>query len=105
MGTRLHTVYNDTHLHLAISMHITAIAKTFLNSSHLFNYTVLEAKQLVAGGTGFQDDTFPTVEELTNTSFEVSAGMVRIPGSLLEEIAQDSNCKPSVLNIMIIIFY
>lgn len=61
---------------------------------------MLEAKQLVAGGMGFPDDTFPTVEEVTNTSFEVSSGMVRIPGSLLDEIAQQSNCKPIVQNMI-----
>ena len=73
-----------------------------LNSSSLLylNYTVLRAKQLLADGSGFQDDTFPTAEELTNTSFEVSSGMIRIPGSLLEEIAQHSNCKPSIQSML-----
>ena len=73
-----------------------------LNSLNLLylNYTALRAKQLVADGSGFQDDTFPTVEELTNTSFEVSSGMIRIPGSLLEELAQQSNCKPSIQSML-----
>ena len=73
-----------------------------INSSNLLslNYTALRAKQLVADGSGFQDDTFPTVEELTNTSFEVSSGMIRIPSSLLEEIAQQSNCEPSIQSML-----
>jgi len=49
--------------------------------------------QVTADGSNFEDIIFPTMEELVNTSFSSSPGMIRIPGSLLAERTAQSNCK------------
>ena len=58
--------------------------------------TVIQAMQVTADGSDFEDIIFPTLEELVNTSFSSSPGMIRIPGSLLAERTAQSNCKPNI---------
>ena len=64
-----------------------------INSELYFFHTVIQAKQVAAGGRSFEDIIFPTTEDLVNTSFDSSPAIIRIPGTLLAERAAQLNCK------------